>query len=245
MSSSTSPSGWRPTWWHSWASSSPSWTLSFSRTTTGATGPIRMSPAHHPCRTGCGSWRRLISLSRTRWVSWVSLDLPLISTHAILPDGIDGKQARRIGLSGPLGELFDHGLDSYTAALIPACLYSIFGRVPPSVLPVSLLYHFSAVPSNRFLVILSCGCTTWSGWSSSTSSSRTGRSIWRACFTCPGATIWACGAPPLCSSSPVYWVMKCGRTWYLASPSDKSWRLYCTWLLCPVSRCVSTTFTCE
>lgn len=25
-------------------------------------------------------------------------------------DGIDGKQARRIGLSGPLGELFDHGL---------------------------------------------------------------------------------------------------------------------------------------
>lgn len=29
-------------------------------------------------------------------------------------DGIDGKQARRIGLSGPLGELFDHGLDSYT-----------------------------------------------------------------------------------------------------------------------------------
>lgn len=27
-----------------------------------------------------------------------------------IPDGIDGKQARRIGLSGPLGELFDHGL---------------------------------------------------------------------------------------------------------------------------------------
>jgi phosphatidylglycerophosphate synthase len=25
-------------------------------------------------------------------------------------DGIDGKQARRINLSGPLGELFDHGL---------------------------------------------------------------------------------------------------------------------------------------
>lgn len=27
-----------------------------------------------------------------------------------ISDGIDGKQARRIGLSGPLGELFDHGL---------------------------------------------------------------------------------------------------------------------------------------
>ena len=28
-------------------------------------------------------------------------------------DGIDGKQARRTGSSGPLGELFDHGLDSW------------------------------------------------------------------------------------------------------------------------------------
>lgn len=27
-------------------------------------------------------------------------------------DGVDGKLARRIGLSGPLGELFDHGNDS-------------------------------------------------------------------------------------------------------------------------------------
>lgn len=30
-----------------------------------------------------------------------------------LADGIDGKQARRINLSGPLGELFDHGLGEY------------------------------------------------------------------------------------------------------------------------------------
>jgi ethanolaminephosphotransferase len=43
-------------------------------------------------------------------------------------DGIDGKQARRINLSGPLGELFDHGLDSYSASIIPICLYSVFGR---------------------------------------------------------------------------------------------------------------------
>ena len=28
---------------------------------------------------------------------------------SLFVDGIDGKQARRIGLSGPLGELFDHG----------------------------------------------------------------------------------------------------------------------------------------
>lgn len=53
-------------------------------------------------------------------------------------DGIDGKQARRIGLSGPLGELFDHGLDSYTAVLIPACLYSIFGNCFESISPMRM-----------------------------------------------------------------------------------------------------------
>ncbi|XP_017839996.2 ethanolaminephosphotransferase 1 isoform X1 [Drosophila busckii] len=48
-------------------------------------------------------------------------------------DGMDGKQARRTGTSGPLGELFDHGLDSYSAALIPIYIFSLFGTVdlPP------------------------------------------------------------------------------------------------------------------
>lgn len=46
---------------------------------------------------------------------------------SLIVDGIDGKQARRTGSSGPLGELFDHGLDSYTAALIPLMMFSIFG----------------------------------------------------------------------------------------------------------------------
>ncbi|XP_023013923.1 ethanolaminephosphotransferase 1 [Leptinotarsa decemlineata] len=50
-------------------------------------------------------------------------------------DGIDGKQARRTGTSGPLGELFDHGLDSYTAGLIPGAMYSIFGRGSTYSLP--------------------------------------------------------------------------------------------------------------
>ncbi|XP_050673127.1 ethanolaminephosphotransferase 1-like [Leptidea sinapis] len=43
-------------------------------------------------------------------------------------DGIDGKQARRLGVTGPLGEMFDHGLDSYIVFLIPFCLFSVFGR---------------------------------------------------------------------------------------------------------------------
>ncbi|CAH2097799.1 unnamed protein product [Euphydryas editha] len=43
-------------------------------------------------------------------------------------DGVDGKQARRLGVSGPLGEMFDHGLDSYIVFLIPYCLISVYGR---------------------------------------------------------------------------------------------------------------------
>ncbi|XP_013142436.1 PREDICTED: ethanolaminephosphotransferase 1 [Papilio polytes] len=59
------------------------------------------------------------------WV-WAVSAINLFVAYTL--DGIDGKQARRTGTSGPLGELFDHGLDSYSAVLIPTCLYSIFGR---------------------------------------------------------------------------------------------------------------------
>ena len=48
----------------------------------------------------------------------------------LFSDGVDGKQARRIGVSGPLGELFDHGLDSYIVFLIPYSLISVYGRDP-------------------------------------------------------------------------------------------------------------------
>lgn len=54
---------------------------------------------------------------------WLLID----AFHTIHIDGIDGKQARRTGTSGPLGELFDHGVDSYSAALIPIYMFSIFG----------------------------------------------------------------------------------------------------------------------
>ena len=42
--------------------------------------------------------------------------------------GIDGKQARRTGSSTPLGELFDHGLDSWATIFITSGIYSVFGR---------------------------------------------------------------------------------------------------------------------
>ncbi|XP_045768580.1 ethanolaminephosphotransferase 1 [Maniola jurtina] len=59
------------------------------------------------------------------WV-WAVTAVNLFVAYTL--DGIDGKQARRTGTSGPLGELFDHGLDSYSTVLIPTCLFSIFGR---------------------------------------------------------------------------------------------------------------------
>lgn len=55
-------------------------------------------------------------------------------------DGIDGKQARRTQTSGPVGELFDHGLDSWTAVLIPTSLYSVFGRSEHSIAPIRLYF---------------------------------------------------------------------------------------------------------
>ena len=42
-------------------------------------------------------------------------------------DAIDGKQARRIGRSSPLGQLFDHGCDSIAVACLNYTLLSLMG----------------------------------------------------------------------------------------------------------------------
>ncbi|XP_037297267.1 ethanolaminephosphotransferase 1 [Manduca sexta] len=69
---------------------------------------------------------------------WYAIAVFLFLAYTL--DGIDGKQARRTQTSGPLGELFDHGLDSYTVFFIPACLYSIFGRLDYSIPPIRIYY---------------------------------------------------------------------------------------------------------
>ncbi|EDO31473.1 predicted protein [Nematostella vectensis] len=53
-------------------------------------------------------------------------------------DGCDGKQARRTNSSSPLGELFDHGLDSMAIWLITLSLFCIFGHGSPSVTMLEL-----------------------------------------------------------------------------------------------------------
>ncbi|ROT71779.1 ethanolaminephosphotransferase 1 isoform X1 [Penaeus vannamei] len=71
------------------------------------------------------------------WV-WIVCALNHFLAHTL--DGIDGKQARRTGTSGPLGELFDHGLDSWTTFFIPACIWSIFGRADYSISPLRFYF---------------------------------------------------------------------------------------------------------
>ncbi|BES99739.1 CDP-alcohol phosphatidyltransferase [Nesidiocoris tenuis] len=78
---------------------------------------------------------------------WVFLAAGILIFIGYTLDGIDGKQARNTGTSSPLGELFDHGLDSWTAALIPICLYTVFGRAEYSVPP----YRYYFVIWNVFL----------------------------------------------------------------------------------------------
>lgn len=80
------------------------------------------------------------------WV-WAVSAVNLFVAYTL--DGIDGKQARRTGTSGPLGELFDHGLDSYSAVLIPTCLYSIFGR--DEVTPLRFLFLIWNIFFNFYL----------------------------------------------------------------------------------------------
>jgi len=71
------------------------------------------------------------------WV-WLACAINHFLAHTL--DGIDGKQARRTQSSTPLGELFDHGLDSWTSFFIPAVLYSVFGRLEYTISPLRLYF---------------------------------------------------------------------------------------------------------
>jgi len=60
-----------------------------------------------------------------QWV-WFYSAFAHFMAHTL--DGIDGKQARRTGSSSPLGEMFDHGLDSWSTSLFVINMYSVFGN---------------------------------------------------------------------------------------------------------------------
>ncbi|XP_050318348.1 ethanolaminephosphotransferase 1 isoform X1 [Bactrocera neohumeralis] len=103
-----------------------------------------------------------------RWV-WSVAAINILLYYNL--DGMDGKQARRTGTSGPLGELFDHGLDSYSAVLIPIYMFSLFGTndLPPIhmffvIWNVFLNFYLTHVEKyNTGVMFLPWGydCTMW------------------------------------------------------------------------------------
>jgi len=76
---------------------------------------------------------------------WVWLVCAINHFFAHTLDGVDGKQARRTNSSGPIGELMDHGLDSWTALFVPFSIYSMFGRGENSYETYRVLFIFWAI----------------------------------------------------------------------------------------------------
>uniref|UniRef100_A0AAY4CG94 Ethanolaminephosphotransferase 1 n=1 Tax=Denticeps clupeoides TaxID=299321 RepID=A0AAY4CG94_9TELE len=72
--------------------------------------------------------------------SWVWVAAGLFNFLAYTLDGVDGKQARRTNSSTPLGELFDHGLDSWACVFFVCSVYSVFGRGESGVGVVTLYF---------------------------------------------------------------------------------------------------------
>lgn len=71
--------------------------------------------------------------------NWIWLVCSIATFLAHLLDGTDGKQARRTGSSGPTGELFDHGFDSWSTVPLTITIFSIFGRGEYSISPYVML----------------------------------------------------------------------------------------------------------
>ena len=71
---------------------------------------------------------------------------------AIFPDGTDGKQARKTKSSTPLGELFDHGLDSWATLFLPLALFSVFGRGGEYGMNVDRMYAILWLILSSFII---------------------------------------------------------------------------------------------
>ena len=59
--------------------------------------------------------------------SWVWFYLAFAQFMAQTLDGIDGKQARKLGKGSPLGEIFDHSVDSWSAHIFIMSIISAVG----------------------------------------------------------------------------------------------------------------------
>ncbi|KAF2400415.1 hypothetical protein EJ06DRAFT_477161 [Trichodelitschia bisporula] len=82
--------------------------------------------------------------------SWVYISFGIGVWMYSTMDNVDGKQARRTGTSSPLGELFDHGIDSLNCTLA-------------SMLEVAAL-GFGATPAGAFTALIPCLPMFFSTW---------------------------------------------------------------------------------
>lgn len=57
---------------------------------------------------------------------WVPLFIALMLLLYLTFDGIDGKQARRLGVSSPLGQLMDHGVDALVSVFYVYMCFTLF-----------------------------------------------------------------------------------------------------------------------
>ncbi|CAF3372394.1 unnamed protein product [Rotaria sp. Silwood1] len=70
-----------------------------------------------------------------RWI-WLIAAICQFCSHQL--DGMDGKQARRTKSSSALGELFDHGVDSWACFLFPVCIFSAISQGEYGFNPISM-----------------------------------------------------------------------------------------------------------
>jgi ethanolaminephosphotransferase len=67
---------------------------------------------------------------------WLIAAVCQFASHQL--DGMDGKQARRTKSSSALGELFDHGVDSWASFLFPVCIFSAISKIDDGLSPMAM-----------------------------------------------------------------------------------------------------------
>uniref|UniRef100_A0A915EBT0 Uncharacterized protein n=1 Tax=Ditylenchus dipsaci TaxID=166011 RepID=A0A915EBT0_9BILA len=146
---------------------------------------------------------------------WLWLLCAVCTFAGHLLDGTDGKQARRVGASGPTGELFDHGLDSWATVPFTVTFFSIWGLGIYSISPVRLLVN-TGFPS----------CTCWPTFSDTghTNSTFSEMSILLMFLNLDFIFVWSCRKQksfyeflvPMMSPSVLFTV---SVVWAIYSPS--------------------------
>ncbi|MFH4981556.1 hypothetical protein AB6A40_008265 [Gnathostoma spinigerum] len=71
--------------------------------------------------------------------NWFWLFASFSAVLTAIFDGVDGKQARRIGAAGHVGEILDHTLDELSNLSLISTLFAIFGRGEYGISPFRLL----------------------------------------------------------------------------------------------------------